>query len=48
MALETKIKKLRKYTAQRNFFDVERYAFRIFAISPRSFSVARGLLSGLC
>jgi low affinity Fe/Cu permease len=31
MALETKIKKLRKDTAQRNFFDVVRYAFRIFA-----------------
>src|SRR5438876_8462657 len=31
MALETKIKKLRKHTARRNFFDVVRYAFRIFA-----------------
>src|ERR1700746_2123986 len=31
MALETKTKKLRKHTAQRNFFEVVRYAFRIFA-----------------
>src|SRR5213592_3663864 len=31
MALETKIKKLRKHTARRNLFDVVRYAFRIFA-----------------
>jgi low affinity Fe/Cu permease len=31
MAVETKVKKLRKHTAQRNFFEVVRYAFRIFA-----------------
>jgi low affinity Fe/Cu permease len=31
MALETKTKKLRKHAAQRNFFEVVRYAFRIFA-----------------
>jgi low affinity Fe/Cu permease len=31
MAVETKIKKLRRHTAQRHFFDVVRYAFRIFA-----------------
>src|SRR5437764_13719959 len=31
MAVETKIKKLRKHIAQRNFFAVIEYAFRIFA-----------------
>jgi low affinity Fe/Cu permease len=31
MALETKINKSHKHTAQRNFFDVMRHAFRIFA-----------------
>jgi low affinity Fe/Cu permease len=31
MAVETKVEKLRKHTAQRNFFEVVRYAFRIFA-----------------
>ncbi len=31
MAVETKVKKLRKHTAQRNFFAVVQYAFRIFA-----------------
>jgi|SRR5256886_4817503 len=31
MAIETKVKKLRKHTAQGNFFAVVQYAFRIFA-----------------
>ena len=31
MAVETKVKKLRKHTAQGNFFAVVQYAFRIFA-----------------
>jgi low affinity Fe/Cu permease len=31
MAAETKIKKLQRHTAQRHFFDVVRYAFRILA-----------------
>jgi low affinity Fe/Cu permease len=31
MAVETKIEKLRKHTAQGNFFAVVQYAFRIFA-----------------
>ncbi len=31
MAVENKVKKLRKHTAQRNFFAVIEYAFRIFA-----------------
>jgi low affinity Fe/Cu permease len=31
MAVETKIKKLPKHTAQQNFVEVVRYAFRIFA-----------------
>jgi low affinity Fe/Cu permease len=31
MAAETKVKKLRKHTTQRNFFEVVRFAFRIFA-----------------
>jgi|SRR6266704_3431974 len=31
MAVETKVQKLRKHTAQRNFFAVIEYAFRIFA-----------------
>jgi low affinity Fe/Cu permease len=31
MALETKLKKLRKYKANRNVFSVVQYAFRIFA-----------------
>src|SRR5207253_11099840 len=31
MAIENKVKKLRKHTAQGNFFAVVQYAFRIFA-----------------